>query len=112
MTGKMYGYARVSSKEQNLNRQLDALAEFGVTDDMVFADKASGKTSSGRNTNGLFQRFAKTTRSWLLGSGGFSHMGRNYHSHTECAFWSRREVASPAQSAPFREVTGADCAFP
>ena len=43
MTGKMYGYARVSSKEQNLNRQLDALAEFGVADDMVFADKASGK---------------------------------------------------------------------
>lgn len=40
MTGKMYGYARVSSKEQNLNRQL---AEFGVADDMVFADKASGK---------------------------------------------------------------------
>ena len=37
MTGKMYGYARVSSKEQNLNRQ------FGVADDMVFADKASGK---------------------------------------------------------------------
>ena len=27
MTGKMYGYARVSSKEQNLNRQLDALAD-------------------------------------------------------------------------------------
>ena len=43
MTGKMYGYARVSSKEQNLNRQLDALAEFDVADDMVFADKASGK---------------------------------------------------------------------
>ena len=43
MTGKMYGYARVSSKEQNLNRQLDALAEFGVADDMVFADKARGK---------------------------------------------------------------------
>ena len=39
----MYGYARVSSKEQNLNRQLDALAKFGVADDMVFADKASGK---------------------------------------------------------------------
>ena len=25
------------------DRQLDALAEFGVADDMVFADKASGK---------------------------------------------------------------------
>lgn len=39
----MYGYARVSSKDQSLNRQFDALAEFGVEEDMVFADKASGK---------------------------------------------------------------------
>lgn len=43
MDGKVYGYARVSSKDQNLDRQLDALAEFGVEADMVFADKASGK---------------------------------------------------------------------
>ena len=43
MTGKVYGYARVSSKDQNLDRQLDALHEFGVKSDMVFADKASGK---------------------------------------------------------------------
>lgn len=43
MAGKTYGYARVSSKDQNLDRQLDALAEFGVATGMVFADKASGK---------------------------------------------------------------------
>ena len=43
MAGEVYGYARVSSKDQNLDRQLDALAEFGVRADMVFADKASGK---------------------------------------------------------------------
>lgn len=43
MEGRVYGYARVSSKDQNLDRQLDALAKFGVEDDMVFADKASGK---------------------------------------------------------------------
>ena len=41
MTGKVYGYARVSSKDQNLDRQLDALHEFGVKAGMVFADKAS-----------------------------------------------------------------------
>lgn len=41
MTGRMYGYAWVSTREQNLSRQLDALAEFGV--DKVFADKASGR---------------------------------------------------------------------
>ena len=39
----MYGYARVSSREQNLDRQLDALRAFGVEDVAVYADKASGK---------------------------------------------------------------------
>lgn len=38
---RTYGYARVSTREQNLDRQLRALEEFGV--DEVFADKASGK---------------------------------------------------------------------
>lgn len=39
----MYGYARVSSADQNLDRQLDALLDFGVDACNVFADKASGK---------------------------------------------------------------------
>ncbi len=41
--GKMYGYARVSAKDQNLDRQLDAFAEFGLDASQVFADKASGR---------------------------------------------------------------------
>lgn len=43
MATKTYGYARVSARDQNLDRQLDALSEFGVRTDRVFADKASGK---------------------------------------------------------------------
>ena len=43
MAGAMYGYARVSSREQNLDRQLDALQAFGVKDEAIYADKASGK---------------------------------------------------------------------
>lgn len=39
----MCGYARVSSADQNLDRQLDALLDFGVDACNVFADKASGK---------------------------------------------------------------------
>lgn len=43
MASTMYGYARVSSREQNLDRPLDALRAFGVEDGAVYADKASGK---------------------------------------------------------------------
>lgn len=41
--GNVYGYARVSSHDQRLNRQLDALAKFGVKREMVYSDRASGK---------------------------------------------------------------------
>lgn len=41
--GTVYGYARVSSRDQSLARQLDALTGFGVTPERIFADKASGK---------------------------------------------------------------------
>ena len=40
--GKTVGYARVSSREQNLDRQLMALDQY-VEKDMIVADKASGK---------------------------------------------------------------------
>ena len=40
--GRVYGYARVSSKEQNLDRQILALSEY-VKPDNILTDKASGK---------------------------------------------------------------------
>lgn len=40
--GKTVGYARVSSREQNLDRQLVALRQY-VPEDMIVTDKASGK---------------------------------------------------------------------
>lgn len=43
MAGTVYGYARVSTREQNLDRQLVALEEFGVERGNIFADKASGR---------------------------------------------------------------------
>ena len=41
--GVMYGYVRVSSREQNEARQIDAMREFGVPKDHIFMDKQSGK---------------------------------------------------------------------
>lgn len=38
----IYGYARVSTREQNLDRQMVALSERGIEDELIFTDKASG----------------------------------------------------------------------
>ena len=43
LRSKTYGYARVSAKDQNLDRQMDALLQFPVQQDFIFTDKASGK---------------------------------------------------------------------
>ena len=38
-----YGYVRVSTKEQNEDRQIIAMREFGVADSCIVLDKQSGK---------------------------------------------------------------------
>ncbi|WWU66693.1 recombinase family protein (plasmid) [Clostridium baratii] len=43
MNRKVYGYARVSSKEQNLDRQIKALENYGVDTRDIISDKQSGK---------------------------------------------------------------------
>ena len=39
----IYGYIRVSSRDQNEDRQLVALREVGVEEKNIFLDKQSGK---------------------------------------------------------------------
>ena len=41
--GKVYGYIRVSSTDQNEDRQRIALSEVGVEEKNIFLDKLSGK---------------------------------------------------------------------
>lgn len=53
---KLYGYARVSSKEQNLSRQLEALKEYDENI-IMFEDKASGKDFD-RNEYEILKRVA------------------------------------------------------
>ena len=39
----IYAYARVSAKDQNLERQLAAFSEFGIDKKRIFSEKKSGK---------------------------------------------------------------------
>lgn len=48
-----YGYARVSSKEQNLNRQLKELREAGIEERNIITDKQSGKDFNRKGFNSL-----------------------------------------------------------
>ncbi len=43
MDSRIYGYARVSTKEQNLDRQYIALKEQGIEERNIIVDKESGK---------------------------------------------------------------------
>lgn len=43
MSTTIYGYVRVSTKEQNLDRQILALWEFSVPDKQIYREKLSGK---------------------------------------------------------------------
>ena len=40
---RTHGYVRVSSKDQNDARQINALREFGIADRDIYVDKISGK---------------------------------------------------------------------
>ena len=43
MDNRVYGYARVSTREQNEDRQIEALKVFGVPEQNIIINKASGK---------------------------------------------------------------------
>ena len=43
MDRKVYAYGRVSTREQNLDRQMAAFREYGIPSENIFVDKQSGK---------------------------------------------------------------------
>lgn len=62
MASRSYGYARVSTSDQNLDRQLDAFAKLDL--DAVFEDSASGKDFDrlGRNYDEILDVWRELTR--------------------------------------------------
>lgn len=45
MDNRIFGYARVSSKEQHEDRQIESLIKFGVKPENIITDKCSGKNT-------------------------------------------------------------------
>lgn len=75
MNGKTYGYIRVSSKDQNEDRQRIAMREFGIPDEFVFVDKQSGKDFERPGYKRLMRKI-KPTDTLVIKS--IDRLGRNY----------------------------------
>ena len=56
---KIYGYVRVSSTDQNEDRQLDALGDIGVEKNNIYTDKQSGKDFERPQYKKLVKKFKK-----------------------------------------------------
>ena len=70
-----YGYARVSSKEQNEQRQMIALTEFGIAKKNIYMDKQSGKDFDRPRYKRLVKKLHPGD---LLVIQSIDRLGRNY----------------------------------
>ena len=70
-----YGYARVSTKEQNEERQLIALTGFGIAENAIFVDKQSGKDFERTQYRRLMRKL-KNGDTLVVKS--IDRLGRNY----------------------------------
>ena len=70
-----YGYVRVSTKEQNEDRQMVAMRDFGIADDRIILDKQSGKDF---DRPGYQQLMRKLKAGDTLVIKSIDRLGRNY----------------------------------
>ena len=76
MNGIIYGYARVSAKDQNEARQLIALKTFGIFQTRIFLDKQSGRDFQRPQYQRLLKRLKKGD---TLVVKSIDRLGRNYN---------------------------------
>ncbi len=73
---KIYGYVRVSSTDQNEDRQMLALRQVGVADQNIFMDKQSGKDFERPNYKKLLRKLKGGDLLYVL---SIDRLGRNYN---------------------------------
>lgn len=70
-----YGYVRVSTREQNEQRQVIAMKEYGVEEARIYTDKQSGKDFARKNYKRLLRKL-KSGDTLVIKS--IDRLGRNY----------------------------------
>jgi DNA invertase Pin-like site-specific DNA recombinase len=75
MVNRIFGYARVSSNDQNEGRQIEALTAAGIDERFIFTDKATGKDFD-RPEYQLLLRALREGDTLIIKS--IDRLGRNY----------------------------------
>lgn len=75
IVGNVYGYIRVSSRDQNEDRQMIALKEVGIAEKNIYLDKQSGKDFNRPQYKKLLRKLKKDD---LLYVKSIDRLGRNY----------------------------------
>lgn len=73
--GNTYGYVRVSSMEQNEDRQMVALKEAGVLSDCIYMDKQSGKDFHREDYEKMVSKLENGDLLYIM---SIDRLGRNY----------------------------------
>jgi DNA invertase Pin-like site-specific DNA recombinase len=73
--GEIYGYVRVSSIDQNENRQLMALCEHSIAKERIFTDKISGKNFQRPQYQTMLKRLQPGDQLCIT---SIDRLGRNY----------------------------------
>lgn len=94
----LVGYARVSSKEQNLDRQLRELADAGI--EQLFTEKVSGKNVADRPEFNKLLSYVRQGDTIVVSS--LDRLGRNYDDIKETvAKLSKQHINIQILDAPF-----------
>lgn len=76
MKNKIFGYARVSSKEQNEERQIVAFKDYGIDERDIYIDKQSGKDFDREQYN-ILKHILRENDILVIKS--IDRLGRNYN---------------------------------
>ena len=71
-----YGYVRVSTAQQHIDRQIDALLEMGIDSNSIYIDYESGKDFNRRNYKKLIRKLKKDD---LVIIKSIDRLGRDYN---------------------------------
>lgn len=75
ITGNIYGYMRVSSTDQNEDRQIDAMRGAAVPEKNIFLDKQSGKNFERPQYKKMVKKLKSGDMLYIL---SIDRLGRNY----------------------------------